>query len=331
MPEPTVVEAPKPPAEPPKEPPTEQQVTEQYLEKRAKGETDNLPVPEPQIKEEKPADVAVPEQQTVDAYLAERAERVRKQRGGKQAKIDELTREKAELEARAKAAEEAKAALEAKNPKESQTIPTTPNAVAAELPKPPETPTVKPQPKFADYTDIDKYNADMALWAAEQTKPKEHPKVEEPKPNGQVQQVSQIRKEEFDRFLEKGKRFVAGHPDFNETLEAAHVRGLTMSEAARTAITRLAVPEVAYWLAKPENDLAARSLMQMDDLQQVVEVGRIAERLKVSPSDFVSNAPQPGLRLSGSASAIETPLNELTDTDEYIRRRKMERRNGRGR
>lgn len=104
-----------------------------------------------------------------------------------------------------------------------------------------------------------------------------------------------------------------------------------MSEEARTAITRLAVPEVAYWLAKPENDLAARTLMQMDALQQVVEVGRIAERLKVSPADFVSNAPQPGIRLSGANAVQDVPLNELTDTDEYIRRRKMERRNGRGR
>lgn len=307
------VEAPKPP-EPP---PTEEQITEQYLEKRAKGETENLPVPPPAIKEEKPADVAVPEQQTVDAYLAERQERKRKERGGKQARIDELTREKAELEERAKAAE-AKAA-EAAKPKEEP-------KPAVEPPKPVEAPKAKP--KMNEFTDIDEYHAAMALWAASQTKPAEPPK--EQKANEAVQ-VSQVRKEEFDRFLEKGKRFVAGHPDFNETLEAAHIRGLTMSEAARTAITRLAVPEVAYWLAKPENDLAARSLMQMDELQQVVEVGRIAERLKVSPSDFVSNAPQPGIRLTGSAAAIETPLNELTDTDEYIRRRKMERRNGRGR
>lgn len=299
------------------EAPSEQQVTEAYLEKRAKGETENLPTPEPVIK----AAVVEEEKSTdTDAYIAERSERKRKERGGKAARIDELTREKAELakekaeaEAKLKAAEEAKAKLEAK-PKEE------PKAE----PKPEVTPKAKP--KMNEFTDIDEYHAAMALWAAEErarTNGAATP-LQEPKPD-QAVQIAKIRKEEFDNFLEKGRRFVAGHPDFNETLEAAHVRGLTMSEAARTAITRLAVPEVAYWLAKPENDLAARKLMEMDDLQQVVEVGRIAERLKVSPADFVSNAPAPGVRLSGASHVEELPLNQITETDEYIRRRKMEK------
>lgn len=312
----TVVEQPKVEAPPP----SEHEITEQYIEKRAKGETADLPVPPPTVpplKEELPFPE---EQKQTDAYITERAERERKKRGGKQARIDELTKAKAELEAKnAELAKQAEAA-KAEPPKIEE-----PKVEA----KPPETPVVpavvetpKSKPKMNEFTDIDEYHAAMALWAqSEIAKPK--PVVEAPP---KAEPVAQIRQQEFDRFLEAGKNLMVRHPDFNTVLEAAHVRGLTMSEEARTAITRLAVPEVAYWLAKPENDLAARSLMKMDALQQVVEVGRIAERLKVSPSDFVSNAPEPGLRLTGGTAIPDVPLNQISDTDEYIRRRRQERR-----
>ena len=329
-----VVEAPKAEVKAEEPKPTPEQVDEAYLEARKEGKTADLPVIEPTIKEEvrPPVDVAPPDAPSpseTDQYLEQREQarqekRKRKARGGEQARIDELTKKAADLEREKD--ELAKKVAEAAKPKESEPV------KAVEAPKAEEKPPVavpKQQPRMNEFENVDDYHAAMALWAADErakTATKEPP---QPAANSNPTYL-QVRKEEFDKFLEKGKAFVAGHPDFNTTLEAAHVRGLTLSEAARIAITRLAVPEVVYWLARPENDLAARSLMGMDDLQQVVEVGRIAEKLAVSPTDFVSNAPAPGMRLTNSNTRSTVPISQL-DTDDYIRMRKEQRRAGRGR
>lgn len=315
-------------------PPTEEQITETYIEARREGKTSDLPIPPPTIPEiVKPAVASEPAPDTpetveikaTDTYLEERkAERARK-RGGRQAKIEALTKEKHELEEKLAAVP----AVEPPKVEEPAKVEEKPVAAAVEPPKPTE------RPKMENFTDVDEYQAAMALWAVEESAKRGIvvPKMEQAKPVEVAKpveqppvQVSQVKQEEFNRFLERGKLFMSSHTDFNTVLEAAHVRGLTMSESARTAITRLAAPEVVYWLAQPEHDLAARTLMQMDDLQQVVEIGRIAERLAVKPSDFVSGAPTPGIRLNGSSARQDLPLNEITDTDEYIRQRKLQRR-----
>ena len=299
----------------------ERQETDAYIEQRKKER--EAPPPEvkietttPAVEPAKPAAEVVKEvvEEVTDDYIRRRnfdAKAKRKNRGGVQARIDELTKKTAELEAKVeKPPEPAKV--------EAPVVP-----AVVEVPKA----EPKAAPKMADYADIDKYNTDMALWAASQTRPAA---VEAPKPAAEPpkpEPILQVRQEEFDRFLERGKQFIVSHPDFNEVLQAAHVRGLTMSEQARMAITKLAVPEVVYWLARPENDLAARTLMKMDDFQQSLEIGKIAERLTVRPSDFVSNAPAPGVRLNGT-TRTEVPLNEITDTDEYIRQRRQARRAG---
>jgi hypothetical protein len=65
------------------------------------------------------------------------------------------------------------------------------------------------------------------------------------------------------RFLEKGQKFIGLRKDFNDTLQDADDYGLTISPAAVAEIVRLGAPEVAYWLAKPENFEAAHGLMNM--------------------------------------------------------------------
>jgi hypothetical protein len=82
-----------------------------------------------------------------------------------------------------------------------------------------------------------------------------------------------------DNFSEKGKKLVEAHPDVNETLMAAHDKGLTISPEAVAEIVRRGAPEVGYWLAKPENFDVAHRLHGMAPHEQVVEVGRIAEQL----------------------------------------------------
>jgi hypothetical protein len=300
---PTIVEEPKPPVVAPEPVAAPAPVVEP-------------PATTEPAKEPEPGSDA--DRQAVDAYLTVRDEKKKHERGGKQAKIEQLTKEKAELEARAKDAEAKALAAQQKADDLAKKVP-------AEAPKPTST-EPKPRPKMADFQDVEEYHAAMALWAAEQ---RPVPAQAVPAPTTAAPAPDTKRQEEFDRFLERGKAFVVSHPDFNDTLQAAHVRGLTMSEQAGQAITKLAAPEVVYWLAKPENDLAARNLMRMDDFQQVIEIGKIAERLAVKPSDFVSNAPQPGTRLTGSNARPQLALNEITDTDEYIRERKAQRRNGR--
>jgi hypothetical protein len=361
MPEPNVAVVDKPPVVPPvstieapktltiPEPLTEEQITETYLEARREGKVDDLPIPPPTIREappeppklidETPIPPDVAEMRVVDEYIETRKGEKeakaakRKQRagiGGKQARIDQITREKAELEAKATDLEAKLATIAATAaPPVTATPEGTPATAVAATPEPvtPPVATPKQRPRMNEYTDADEYHAAMALWAIDEAvrTGKSVPVAEQPKAAA-APATNQVQKEEFDRFLEAGKQFITGHSDFNTVLEGAHVRGLTMSEAARIEITRKAAPQVAYWLAKPENDMAARAFMQMDDMGQLVEIGRIMERLSASPSDFVSQAPAPGLRLTGSSARAEVPLNQITDTDEYIRLRRQQRR-----
>ena len=84
------------------------------------------------------------------------------------------------------------------------------------------------------------------------------------------------------KFLEKGQKLIAAHPDFNDKLQEADSYGLTISAPAVAEIVRLGCPEVAYWLAKDENIEGAMRLMNMDCDQQIVEVKRLAKQLEAS-------------------------------------------------
>lgn len=84
------------------------------------------------------------------------------------------------------------------------------------------------------------------------------------------------------QFIEKGKKLIEAHSDFNDTLQDADSYGLTISTAAVAEIVRLGAPEIAYWLAKPENFEAAHGLMNMEPDQQVIQVQRYAKQLAES-------------------------------------------------
>jgi hypothetical protein len=139
-------------------------------------------------------------------------------------------------------------------------------------------------------------------------------------------QAAAYRKEEFDGFLDNGRKFITRNPDFNETLQKAAERGLTLDNQAMVAIIKLKAPEVAYYLAKPENDAVARRLMTLDGFQQQLEVAKIAERLAVNPNDFVSSAGRVGIHLTGGAQTDVRP--DAMDTDDYLRKRKQDIKSG---
>jgi hypothetical protein len=87
-------------------------------------------------------------------------------------------------------------------------------------------------------------------------------------------------------FEAKSKRLLAVHPDAAQTLNAATNDGLTLSPEAVHEITRLGAPEVAYFLARPENREYALKMHGMKPHAQVVEVGKIAKDLAESGQGF---------------------------------------------
>jgi hypothetical protein len=231
-----------------------------------------------------------------------------------EARIAELTKKNAAIEEKAaKDKAELESKLAQQNEKNIQAELDRRKAQAAADDKRPE--------KVEGQTDAD-FSQKMAEWVIRQ-QDKITPKVAAPVTPVPDPAAHQMRKEEFDGFLEKGKAFMVQYPDFNETLQKASERGLTMDNQAMVAIIRLKAPEVAYYLAKPENETTARKFMQMDGIQQVAEVGRIQERLAVHPNDFVSNAGRPGQRLNGN-SAVDTRRPDEMDVDEYLKKRRAD-------
>lgn len=109
------------------------------------------------------------------------------------------------------------------------------------------------------------------------------------------------------QFLEKAKKLIAAHPDFNDELQQAHSSGLTITPEAVAEIVRLCAPEVAYYLGKPENFEAAHGLMNMDADRQIVEVRRLSKQLE------------------------ESGFARDPDTEDYIDQRRQAKREGRRR
>lgn len=69
-----------------------------------------------------------------------------------------------------------------------------------------------------------------------------------------------VTEKEFARYMERAAEFAKSHPDYTETLADAAKRGLNLSTAHTAEIVRLRAPEVAYSLAKRENESRARAM-----------------------------------------------------------------------
>lgn len=84
------------------------------------------------------------------------------------------------------------------------------------------------------------------------------------------------------RFMEKGQKYTALRKDYNDVLQDAHDYGLTIPPTGVAEIVRLGAPEVAYWLARPENIEAAHGLMNLTDYQVVIQIQRYKKQLDES-------------------------------------------------
>lgn len=273
----------------------------------------------PAVKEEKPIVPTIieappsPNEET-DKRVSEVLNEKKKKKHPVEARIAELTKKNAALEERAATdKKELEAKLAEQNEKNIQAELDRRKAEAAANDK---RPTKEQFPDEADYTQK------MAEWVIRQ-QDKIQPKVVVPPVETKPDATAPYRKEEFDGFLDEGKKFIARYPDFNEALQKASERGLSFDNQAFVAIIKLKAPQVAYYLAKPENESVARSFMSMDGIQQVAEVGRIAERLSVNPNDFVSNAGHVGTRLVNGQTRADLPPDQM-DTDTYLRQRRAD-------
>ena len=103
------------------------------------------------------------------------------------------------------------------------------------------------------------------------------------------------------------RKLLAVHPDAAETLNAAHEHGLTMSPEAVHEITRLGCPEVAYFLSRPEHQEAAAALMNLPPHAQVARIQHLQKQLSESGQPFDA------------------------DTEDYLDKRRQDRREGKRR
>lgn len=265
--------------------------------------------------------------EAVDKYVAERKEKKRTERGGVHVRIDKLTKENAELARKAATAPPAPATPPAAAAPAAAVPPAAPAPAPAAAP--PAAPAEDPRPKREDFQNETDFTAKMAEWVVRQQNNITPRAPAAPATPAAAPAIDPARKAELDNFITATTKFVERHPDFNQALQAAASRGLDISPQAVAAIQQMAAPEVVYWLAQPANELEARRLMSMPAVAQIAHVGRIAERLRIgNPADFVSSAPPPGQRLTGTGYTGTDTMSELAqrDPDEYIRRRKLNRR-----
>ena|SRR6267378_3621660 len=121
-----------------------------------------------------------------------------------------------------------------------------------------------------------------------------------------------------DQFLIRGREFVAAHPDFHEVLNSAEKRlnpdgtGESLHADGVDEIKKLARPDVAYYLAKPENHTEAHALMGLKGARLRDKLHRIAARLDAARPFADTNI-------------------VLSDVDEKLRQRREDIRSGKRR
>jgi len=86
------------------------------------------------------------------------------------------------------------------------------------------------------------------------------------------------------QFEIRGREFLKTHPDFFDVLNDAeqrlkNVSGPTLPDDAKDEIERLARPDVAYFLALPENQSEAHSLLSLKGGRVREKIRRIASRI----------------------------------------------------
>lgn len=235
------------------------------------------------------------ESETTEKQETEGEEKPEK-KGGFQRRIDKLTREKRELEAKLGELEGKLADKPAVQPKEE--------------PKP----TPEGKPSIEKYETYDEYVEALAEWKIDQ---REKARVaEESKRKAEAEQQARNA-----TWQERVAEFSKQYDDFDEVLESIKV---PITPAVQNTILESENgPALAYWLAQHGDEL--KRISGLSDLAAAREIGKIEASLTqpkpaVQAKPKVSAAPAPIKPVGGTASAHKKPLTEVP-YEEYKKRR----------
>ena len=118
-----------------------------------------------------------------------------------------------------------------------------------------------------------------------------------------------ITQEDYDGFVAAGRKYIEAHPGYNERLGERDKQGWDFSTEATAEIIRRKRPDVADFLAQPENSGLRVKVMSLKGERAIEEIGRIASLID---------------RIGFSKDY--TP--EVSDTDAYLQKRRHEIRYG---
>lgn len=255
------------------------------------------PVVEQEVVEEQPDGEVQPEKKEEDPPPIPK---------GVQKRIDRAVREKYEAQARAKMLEERLAALEQRVAPQPQT----------------PAPSSDKAPTIDQFDSFDDYVAAKAEYIASK-------KIEQAlseREQRQQQQYQQTQQEQLQ--ADWNKRIVEATvemPDFEDVIAASDV---PMTPAMRDAIFESDVgPKLAYYLASNPDE--AIKIANMSPIGAIRALGRIEERLALSPVKKITSAPPPVASVAGTASVTKNP-DKMTP-EEWLRWRndQIKKRNAR--
>lgn len=304
-------EAVVPASEEPAEEVVEVEETPEATEEIQKAETAPDSEPEPKQEDEKPV----------------------KGRGGFQKKIDKLTGEKKEAQAKAER-------LETELSDYRERLKAIEDSLAG---KPAETKSEKvasasgvPKPLESDigtkYKDWNEYQEALIDWKADL---KIEAKLAERDQTAQQREAEDIQEARATSYREAAGEFVKDHPDFNEKVVAATKAGMKLPQPILDRIQELPNgPAVTYHLVtNPDEALA---LVEAEPVNGFIMLGRIAygleleaakpEATKTPAKKPVSTAPPAVKPVTGNSAKTFTSLQDSSakGTDEYIRARQAQ-------
>lgn len=229
-----------------------------------------------------------------------------KRKGGFQRRIDKLTREKRELEARIAALEAKLAGGTGKTPAGEDHEPTPPGEAPG-----------KPKPE--DFDTYEAYTEALTDWKLEQRE------------RERARQEAERRV--FERWLQRIEAARQAHPDFDEVVDS----DTPVSAAMQQAILESDLgAEIAYWLGKHRAE--AERISQLPPIAAIREIGRIEASLSQAepspkPKAPITRAPKPVTPVSGGkAGGVSDPYDPSLAEDyaawERARRAELKRRLG---
>lgn len=247
---------------------------------------------------EKPAEKPANEENPTEPPQEEEHEELKdldapkEKKGRLQQRFSELTSQRKEAEAKAQA--EAEAARLAKEELARA------KAEAEELRKKYETPKELPEPKVEDYTDAQKYAADLKAYIESKVRVEESKKAEERKVKEQEEKIA---KSWTDKWSASAKEV----PDFNEVMNTTSV---VVSDQAQYAIrTADNGPMIVYHLGKNPADLQKMNSMSVPEMLKFV--GRLdakydkpAQQEQKPAENNLSKAPAPIKPVKNTSAAL---------------------------